>query len=130
MNLAQTASIFEASAPFTDTFAEGRKAAGESAQAKRINTAFGARGAYIATALENVAIHNFLLWAAVFAALVLLMNKGLKSLALIKETSAADNNDKLLKKHKGGLSVDFSAQAKTVLQETPADEILGSLIPN
>ena len=71
ISLAQTASIIEAS---SSAFEDAATSVTEN---KRINNAFGARGAYIANTLSNVAIHYFLLWAAVFIAVILLLNKGL-----------------------------------------------------
>ena len=56
---------------------------------------FGARGAYIANTLSNVAIHYFLLWAAVFVAVIVLLNKGLSLLTSSVPVAKGDErNDK------------------------------------
>ena len=86
---------------------------------KRISNVYGARGGYIANALSNVAIHYFLLWAAVFVAVILLLNKGLTLLTSTKgAVKDAVKQDKLLMKGNGsgGISVDFAASAAEAQQ--------------
>ena len=88
----------------------------EATESKRISNVYGARGGYIANALSNVAIHYFLLWAAVFVAVILLINKGLTLLTSTKGAvkDAVKQQDKLLMMKgsgSGGISVDFAASA-------------------
>ena len=94
ISLAQTASIIEA----TGSTALGTTENGEkTTENARISNAFGARGAYIANTLSNVAIHYFLLWAAVFVAVIVLLNKGLTLLTSSSPSVAKGderNNDK------------------------------------
>ena len=101
LSLAQTASIVEAS---SSILAEQTEAHQSTEEKKRISDIFGARGAYIANALSNVAIHQFLILAAIFTAMVLLLSRGLKWLTTLSTSTVGDDTLK-----KGGISVNFAA---------------------
>ena len=119
ISLAQTASIIEATAFGTEN---GEK----TTENARISNVFGARGAYIANTLSNVAIHYFLLWAAVFVAVIVLLNKGLTLLTSSPSSVTKGderNNEKHQQLKKGGISVDFAADAKAQ-EESQSAELL------
>ena len=101
ISLSQTASIIEASAGLLQEPTE----AAQEIQSKKISGAFGARGAYIGSALSGVATHYFFLWAAVFTAVMVLLNKVLNAI------ESGQTSEAFFGKSKKGTSVNFALDA-------------------